>query len=187
MLRFISALWAALTLVTGAQAQSETIEPSQAFERLMGVWRTVGGVPQEDGSYTANVGVFIGEPAFLGGETPSILIRTYSMPEGEPGDNPFGIRYFESVSIFAFHAESGDWRGIGHNTLANRKWREVTLDGDAISYVQTGELFQEVQGQVRFTYYDITEDGFEMRVDYLAPDTDEWILGTYRMTARRIG
>lgn len=156
-----------------------------ALDFLMGRWRTVGGIPKPDGTYTKSAGLLIGERVFDGGSTPNVLVRTVQ-DRSEPGDDPFGLDYFESVDIYVFHSKSETWRGISHNTLGNRKWRDVTIGDGTMSFIQTGELFEGAQGEVRFVYYEITEDHFEMRVDHRPTPDSEWTEGTYRMSADRI-
>ena len=180
---------ALLLLVAPAQAQiaPSPDSPESAFDFMRGSFLTFGGVALEDGSYESNQGLLTGEDAFIGGDTPSLLVRTMSLPGDNAGNNAFGIMYFEDLTLYAFHAESGQWRGISHNTLGNRKWRDVTVSDGEVSFIQTGELFRGTQGEVRFTYHDISDAGFSMRIDYRAPDTEDWIMGTYRMTAQRQG
>jgi hypothetical protein len=185
---------ACLALVCGgAQAQTlpDPAQPEAAMDFFLGTWRTVGGIPQDDGSYTRSSGVLVAERAFRGGSTPSIMLRNMSIRavDTDAEDNPFDIPYFEDISIYAFHRESGTWRGISHNTLGNRKWRDITVSDGQISFTQTGELFQTVpnQGQIRFVYSNITADQFEMQVDYRPAGAEDWVLGTYRMTAYRAG
>lgn len=176
---------------TGAPARGEpqpgTEDPAHALDFFLGVWRTTGGIPTEDGSYTRNSGVLVGEPAFRGGDTPAVMVRTHSMPAEDEAASPFGIRYFEDISLYVFHGESGLWRGITHNTLGNRKWRDLTIGDGEVSFIQRGELFQTDSGEVRFTYFNIEADRFEMRVDYRTGTDADWQIGTYRMTATRIG
>lgn len=176
-----------LAPVAHAQIAPSPDRPEAAFDFMRGSFLTHGGVPLEDGSYESNQGLLTGEAAFIGGDTASILVRTMSLPGDNAGNNAFGIMYFEDLTIFAYHAETGQWRGISHNTLGNRKWRDVTVSEGELSFIQTGELFRDTQGEIRFTYHDISETGFSMRIDYRAPDSDEWVIGTYRMTARRQG
>ncbi len=170
-----------------AQPLPDPANPEQAFDFMRGSFLTHGGVPLADGGNESNQGLLTGEGAFIGGDTPSILIRTMSLPGENAGNNAFGITYFEDLTIFAFHAESSQWRGVAHNTLGNRKWRDVTVSDGEIRFTQTGELFQNTQGSIRFTYHDISDTGFSMRIDYLAPESEDWVMGTSRMTARRQG
>jgi hypothetical protein len=182
---FLSVLWFA----TASSAQPDPAQPETALDFFLGTWRTVGGVPRDDGSYTQSTGILIGERAFRGGTTPNVMVRAMTIPDSQPNDSPFDIRYFEDITIYSYHTESGLWRGVTHNTLANRKWRDVTVSDGAMSFIQSGEQFQTVapEGQIRFTYNNITDDRFEMRVDYMPPGEREWIEGTYRMTAYRAG
>ena len=177
------------TSVTLAQdTGTDRPQSATALDFLIGVWHTVGGVPQEDGSYTQRPGMLIGEAAFQGTEAPAIMVRTHSLPHARTGDNPFGIRYFEDLSVYVFHPEAGTWSGVAHNTLGNRKWRDfVAADETEVVFFQSGELFQGVAGDIRFTYYNISENHFDMRIDYRpSPDAD-WQMGTYRMSADRLG
>lgn len=178
-----------LTLSAAAPAQPDPEHPEAAMDFFLGTWRTVGGIPTEDGSYTQSTGVLIGERAFRGGSTPNVMLRGMTIPDNQANDDPFGIDYFEDITIYAYHAESGLWRGVTHNTLGNRKWRDVTLTDGEMTFMQSGEQFRTVapQGQIRFTYFNITADRFEMRVDYMPPDENTWIEGTYSMTAYRAG
>ena len=177
----------AMGLCAPASAQEPSGDTVQALDFFLGVWRTEGGIPLEDGSWSRNSGILTGERAFRGSDTASVLVRTQSVPDSADTGSPFDIRYFEDITVYVREPATGQWRGIAHNTLGNRKWRDVTVAADSVSFIQRGELFQASQGDVRFTYYNITADRFEMRVDY-RPDTEtDWQLGTYRMTATRIG
>jgi len=177
-----------LAMLLAAAVTTQAPDPAHvesALDFFLGQWRTVGGVPKPDGSHTQDVGMLIGERAFRGGSTPNVLVRTVQ-DRTEPGDNPFELDYFESVDLYVYHAESGSWRGISHNTLGNRKWRDVTIGDGTMSFIQTGELFGDAKGEVRFYYYDITADHFEMRVDHRPTPDSEWTEGTFRMSADRI-
>ncbi|WP_297734913.1 hypothetical protein [uncultured Maricaulis sp.] len=180
-------LFLAMSLGAPAWAQESRTDTRHALDFFLGVWRTEGGIPLEDGSWSRNSGVLTGERAFRGSDTPSVMVRTQSVPDSADTGSPFDIRYFEDITLYVLEPSSGEWRGISHNTLGNRKWRDVTISEGSVSFIQRGELFQVDQGEVRFTYSNITADRFEMRVDY-RPDTEsDWQIGTYRMTATRIG
>lgn len=171
--------------VVASSTAPNPARPEMALDFLLGRWRTVGGVPNPDGGYTRDAGLMIGERAFDGGTTPSVLVRTVQ-DGSESGDDPFGLDYFESLYLYAYHATSKTWRGVSHNTLGDRKWRDVTIGDGTMSFIQTGELFREATGEVRFHYYAITADHFEVRVDHRANPSSKWTEGTYRMTADRI-
>lgn len=86
--------------------------------------------------------------------------------------------------MYAYHEETGLWRGIGVNTLANRKWRNVSVvDGD-IFIVESGELFGGRPGKNRFTYFNISECSFELRAEY-SPDGETWRPGRYGLSAEK--
>ena len=179
-------------VAAGAHAQSaesQAISPqsADALNFLLGVWHTTGGVPREGGGYTQSHGMLTGERAFRGGPGESILVRTHNLPRDENDDNPFNIAFFEDISIYVFHPQRSVWSGIAHNTLGNRKWRDFVRADDEVVFFQRGELFEGVVGDIRFTYYDITETSFEMRIDYRPIPEAEWQMGTYRMSARRAG
>ena len=182
-------LWVVLLTVQagGSAPAPDPHHPETALDFFIGRWRTVGGVPKPEGGYTRDTAVLIGEarlPRRFRHRT--CWCGAFKTAPTKKGTNPFGLDYFESVDLYVYHAASGRWRGISHNTLGNRKWRDVTIGDGTMSFVQTGELFQNAEGEVRFHYYDITVDHFEMRVDHRATEDAEWTLGTYRMSADRI-
>ena len=185
------ALGLAFPLAVNAQTatpEATTAEaaPLGALDFFLGVWRTTGGIPQADGSYTRSTGMLTGERAFLGSPIANVLIRTQSFKV--PGDDdPFGIPYFEDVTIYTRNPTTGQWGGVANNTLGNRKWRDVTVTQDEVIFDERGEAFQGTTGEIRFTYYDIQPDSFEMRVDYRENADAPWQMGTYRMSAVRIG
>ena len=187
MKRLLLALILGLSFPVLAPAQTATPATNlTALDFFLGVWRTTGGVPQADGSYSHSTGMLTGERAFLGGPIANILIRTQSF-RVPADDDPFGIPYFEDITIYSQNPETGQWGGVANNTLGNRKWRDVTVTADEVSFYESGEAFQGVTGEIRFTYFNIQADSFEMRVDYRQSENAPWQMGTYRMSAERIG
>ncbi len=87
--------------------------------------------------------------------------------------------------MYAYHSKSNRWRGTGVNTLANRKWRDVTVSGSDIVYVESGELFNGRAGKNRSTYFNITENSFEVRSEHSA-DGENWSPSSYGLIAERI-
>lgn len=192
MRSILCALLMAVSIVTPAFAQetSSEAQPPQsadALDFMLGVWHTVGGVPRPDGSYTRSPGVLTGERAFTGGPGESILVRTHNLPRDANDDNPFNISYFEDISIYVYHPQRSVWSGIAHNTLGDRKWRDFVRADEEVVFMQRGELFEGVTGDIRFTYYDITATSFEMRIDYRPTPDAVWQMGTFRLSARRAG
>lgn len=86
--------------------------------------------------------------------------------------------------MYAYHEETGLWRGAGVNTLANRKWRNVNVvDGDIV-IVESGELFGGRPGKNRFTYFNISECSFELRSEN-SDDGEVWRPSRYGFVAEK--
>ena len=88
--------------------------------------------------------------------------------------------------MYAYHHDTNKWRGAGVNTLANRKWRDVSIVDGEIVIIETGELFGGRPGQNRFTYFNIADDRFEFRSEHSA-DGEVWQPSVYGFVAERRG
>jgi|GEM_PF-3519080 len=160
--------------------------PDAALNFMLGSWRVSGRALQRDGTYSADTFSTLDvTPLFSGGNTMGIQLHGYPLKDEDGGASPFGITYFEYFRMFVYHAETKSWRGIGHNTLGNRKWLEGHVSGDTFYFDQTGELFQKAEGTVRFTFYDITENSHRVQIDYTTDGGKSWVEGTYRMDVVR--
>ena len=92
---------------------------------------------------------------------------------------------FISRLIYAYHAQSNVWRGTGINTLANRKWRDVSVVDNQIQFLESGELFGGQEGKKRFVYFNVTGDRFESRTEE-SLDGMSWKDAGYGYTAERV-
>ena len=87
--------------------------------------------------------------------------------------------------MYAYHEETGLWRGAGVNTLANRKWRDVSAVDGNIVVIESGELFGGRPGKNRFTYFNISECSFELRSEN-SDDGETWRPSRYGFVAEKV-
>ncbi|GJL98310.1 MAG: hypothetical protein DHS20C06_21270 [Hyphobacterium sp.] len=183
--RFFVVLATAMVLLSSNSTAQNTENPplEDAFDFMVGEWETVGQVNRPDAP--ESLGTMLVYPLFSETGSRGFTVETRQLPLADPGDSAFGLVQFESSEMFVLHGETQTWRGIGHNSLGNRKWIEVSIVDGNLVWIKTGELFGDVDGQTRFVYLDVTENSFSVRVDYSA-DGETWYENTYFMTAERI-
>ncbi len=157
--------------------------PESAFDFMLGEWTTVGQVLSDDGTAPADHGRSTVTRAFAA-QPVSIEARSRQCTLEQADDSAFGLTEFEALDVFVFHDESQEWRGMNINSLANRKWIRVEIAEGELVLLHEGELFGEAEGIVRFTYYDIGPESYQMRVDH-SPDGVTWDMGTYEQSATR--
>ena len=87
--------------------------------------------------------------------------------------------------LYTVHPRTRRLVGASNNTLGNRKLYEVTVDGDRIVIVQSGELFGGRQGFNRHVISEITPDRYELRLDACQEDGETCKEGTYSYVAAR--
>ncbi len=95
------------------------------------------------------------------------------------------LEIFVGSQLYSIHPESGDVIGVGCNTLGNRKSRRGGMvDGDLV-VIESGELFEGRPGINRMTFFNITEDRFELRLERSLDDGATWEDGGYGFVAIR--
>ena len=182
-LKALMGLLAILSQSAAAQATHTTGDAS-TFDFLLGTWETTGQLTSADDA-PPDVGLMTVTPLFHEAGAVGVRITTRQFPLDDAAQSAFGLTTFESESLFVFQSDAGRWRGMGHNSLGNRKWIEVEVSDGQVRLLHTGELFGGVPGVTRCTYLDIRPDSWSMRVDY-SEDGTHWTQGTYLMEGRRV-
>lgn len=172
---FVTALFTPLFL-SAAKAQAPT-DHAGLFDQFEGVWRLNTYFEGDDGSVTERIAEL--RVTRLESEQAPVFL----FEERHDGQANNGL--FIGRVLYAYHQDANAWRGAGVNTLANRKWRDVRVDGDEIVFLETGELFGGRSGKNRFTYYNITDSSFELRGE-ATEDGETWTPSRYRFTAERV-
>jgi len=93
---------------------------------------------------------------------------------------------FVSTMIFNYDTDSDRWSGASVNSLGNRKFLDGGFEDGELVLTQSGKLFRNRQGRNRLTFFNITDDRFELRLDSYHEREDRWSVGGYSYVATRI-
>ncbi len=166
-----------LLLMTATSHAQDGTDNANLFEKFEGNWILHTHYQQPDGS------IFKQDAELRVRRLESHQAPIFMFEERHETHDDSGV-YIGRI-LYAYHKETDQWRGTGVNTLANRKWRDVsTVDGNIV-FIETGELFDGRSGKNRATYKNITDNSFELSSEN-SDDGETWRPARYGFTAERI-
>ena len=148
----------------------------KALAFLVGEWDLTTSFAQADGSRREAKAQLVGRWALDG--MAIVVEEIHPYPEGDGG-------IFANMVIYTVRPKDRRIVGASNNTLGNRKHYEVTMKGDEVHLMQTGELFEGRKGFNRHTLHSIGPNSFSLRLDACPESGENCTKGSYSYVAKR--
>jgi len=144
---------------------------------LIGEWSLESTTRMADGSIQIHPGWMSARFGMAG-----FAVETVSV---HPPFGPEDFGHFAGTQIFTIHPETSKIAGVSINSLGNRK----TLEGDTFSgevvTTASGEMFGGGDFMNRTTYFNITADRFETKLEVSSDGGQTWYNNGYTLVASR--
>lgn len=151
------------------------------LEFFLGKWKTYATFRSADGTERHTEAELEGTYILSGYGIQVVEVHTPDLTVFPEVDSTFVV-----TTIYNYDTDNGKWSGASVNSLGNRKFVDGELKNGELVLIQDGKLFRGRQGQNRLTFFNISDDTFEMRLDSHDEKEGEWRVGTYGYVAKRI-
>lgn len=151
------------------------------LEFLLGSWKLDTTFTNADGTVRHTEAELEGSYILSGFGIQTVEVHTPDRTAFPEVDSTFVV-----TTIFNYDEDNAQWSGASVNSLGNRKFVDGTFEGGKLVLIQNGKLFRGRQGQNRLTFFNITEDRFELQLDWYDEKTDAWHEGSYGYVATRL-
>lgn len=169
-----------LLIEEGADGKFASLAPDELnlLDFLIGEWELASITTGPDGASQEFPGRMIGKVSMNGFGIELINIH--------PPYKEEDFQLFIGTRIITFHPEDKKFVGVAINTIGNRKFTEGEFKNNRLYITSSGEMFGDGAFISRTTYFNISPDGFETRLETSADGGETWRSANYATRAKKI-